>query len=88
MGKKIVLLSTSSTKEMALKPLILDNLGHSSEMRNDALMHREGLKGQLGLDFVACFLTKLLFEYRRRLNVKPFVKEKNIVRCLHLGLLL
>ena len=43
MGKKIVLLLTSSTKEMALKPLILENLGHFSEMRNVALMHREGL---------------------------------------------
>ena len=46
--KKIVLLLTSSTKEMVLKPLILENLGHFSEMRNHALLHREGLKG----DFV------------------------------------
>ena len=30
---------------MVLKPLILENLGHFSEMQNDALMHREGLKG-------------------------------------------
>ena len=43
--KKIVLLLTSSINEIVLKPLILENLGHFSEMRNDALMHREGLKG-------------------------------------------
>ena len=44
-GENIVLLLTSSIKEMVLKSLILENLGHFSEMRSDALMHREGLKG-------------------------------------------
>ena len=32
-------------KILVLKPLFFRKLGHSSEMRNDALMHREGLKG-------------------------------------------
>ena len=44
-GKKIVLLLTCSIKEIVLKPLILENLGNFSEMRNDALIHHEGLKG-------------------------------------------
>ena len=40
--EKIVLLLTSSITEIVLKPLILENLGHFSVMRNDGLMHREG----------------------------------------------
>ena len=32
-------------KMFALKLLGFRKLSHSSEMRNDALMHREGLKG-------------------------------------------
>ena len=30
---------------LALKPLGFRKLSHSSEMRNDALMYREGLEG-------------------------------------------
>ena len=44
-GKTLLILLTISIKEIVLKPLILENLGHFSEMRNDASMHREGLKG-------------------------------------------
>ena len=32
-------------KIFGLKPLGFRKLGHFSEMRNDVLMHREGLKG-------------------------------------------
>ena len=32
-------------KISVLKPLGFRKLSHSAEMRNDALMHREGLKG-------------------------------------------
>ena len=31
-----------------LKPLVFRKLNHSSEMPNDALMHRQGLKSQPG----------------------------------------
>ena len=43
--KYIVIIINSSTKIVILKPLGFRNLSHSSDMRNDALMHREGLKG-------------------------------------------
>ena len=37
-------------KKMVLKSLGFRKLSHSSEMQNDALMHREGLKGTNILD--------------------------------------
>ena len=36
-------------KIFVLKPLGFKKLSHSLEMRNDALMHREGLKGFKGV---------------------------------------
>ena len=41
----MVLLLNNSMKICGLKALGFGKLGHSSEMQNDALMHREGLKG-------------------------------------------
>ena len=43
--KYIVIIINSSTKIVILKPLGFRKLSHSSDMQNDALMHREGLKG-------------------------------------------
>ena len=43
--KKTSVIIDQYHKKIVLKPLIFRNLGHSSEMRNDALMHHEGLKG-------------------------------------------
>ena len=43
--EKYILLINSSMGIFVLKPLGLRELAHSSEMQNDALMHREGLKG-------------------------------------------
>ena len=45
-NEKNVLLSLKQFHEhVCSKPLVLKKLSHFSEMQNDALMHREGLKG-------------------------------------------
>ena len=43
--KKIVLLLKHSKEIFVLKPLYVCEISHSSDMQNDVLMHREGLKG-------------------------------------------
>ena len=43
--KNMLLLLDSSMISFVLKPLGFRKLSHSKEMRNDALKHREGLKG-------------------------------------------
>ena len=55
--KNILLLSTSSIKKIVLNPLVFKKLSHFSEMHNDALMHREGLKGWDNLFHVICTMS-------------------------------
>ena len=43
--KNILLLLSTSIEMLGLKSLCYRKLSHYSEMQNDALMHREGLKG-------------------------------------------
>ena len=41
------------------KPSACSKLSHFSEMRNDALMHREGLKGQINMLNIPHFTSPL-----------------------------
>ena len=45
MKAKILLLLNSFANILVLKPIDFGKLSQFSEMPNDALMHREGLKG-------------------------------------------